>query len=167
MTTSYLIARWDGHKDSFPNLSYNLFEKSGHYPMFEEPALFDRRTFRLSGPRARVHSLTCEQQQEGTLLAQPVQGVGDLVTLAAAFMMMWALMSALSPNKSKSQAFERPAPLSATDIARRVLPAVSFIVCNDGERSSQGSGFFIGPGLVVTTFMSSRAEAIQPRLQGQ
>lgn len=34
---------WNGRKDSFPNLSYNLFEKSGHYPMFEEPALFDQK----------------------------------------------------------------------------------------------------------------------------
>jgi proline iminopeptidase len=34
---------WDGRKDSFPNLSYNLFEKSGHYPMFEEPALFEKK----------------------------------------------------------------------------------------------------------------------------
>lgn len=34
---------WDGRKDSFPNLSYHLFEKSGHYPMFEEPALFDKK----------------------------------------------------------------------------------------------------------------------------
>jgi proline iminopeptidase len=33
---------WDGRKDSFPNLSYNLFEKSGHYPMFEEHALFEK-----------------------------------------------------------------------------------------------------------------------------
>jgi serine protease Do len=45
---------------------------------------------------------------------------------------------------------ERAAPLSATDVARRVLPAVSFIVCDDGESSSQGSGFFVGPGLVIT-----------------
>jgi proline iminopeptidase len=36
---------WDGRKDSFPNLSYNLFEKSGHYPMFEEPALFEKKLF--------------------------------------------------------------------------------------------------------------------------
>lgn len=34
---------WDGRKDFFPNLSYNLFEKSGHYPMFEEPALFEKK----------------------------------------------------------------------------------------------------------------------------
>lgn len=34
---------WDGRKDSFPNLSFNLFEKSGHYPMFEEPALFNKK----------------------------------------------------------------------------------------------------------------------------
>lgn len=34
---------WKGRKDSFPNLSYNLFEKSGHYAMFEEPALFEQK----------------------------------------------------------------------------------------------------------------------------
>ena len=34
---------WEGRQDSFSNLSYNLFEKSGHYPMFEEPALFDKK----------------------------------------------------------------------------------------------------------------------------
>lgn len=34
---------WDGRKDSFPNLSYNLFEKSGHYPMFDEAALFQKK----------------------------------------------------------------------------------------------------------------------------
>jgi proline iminopeptidase len=40
----YLVpyTTWEGRKDSFPNLSYNLFEKSGHYPMFEEPALFSK-----------------------------------------------------------------------------------------------------------------------------
>ena len=41
----YLVpyTTWEGRKDSFPNLSYNLFEKSGHYPMFEEPALFSKK----------------------------------------------------------------------------------------------------------------------------
>jgi proline iminopeptidase len=34
---------WEGRKDSFPTFSYNLFEKSGHYPMFEEPQLFDQK----------------------------------------------------------------------------------------------------------------------------
>jgi proline iminopeptidase len=34
---------WDNLKDKFPNLSYNLFEKSGHYPMLEEQPLFDRK----------------------------------------------------------------------------------------------------------------------------
>jgi len=32
---------WDDRKDKLPNLSYNLFEKSGHFPMLEEQALFD------------------------------------------------------------------------------------------------------------------------------
>jgi proline iminopeptidase len=41
----YLVPyhRWDGRKDSFPKLSYNLFEKSGHYPMFDEAALFQKK----------------------------------------------------------------------------------------------------------------------------
>lgn len=34
---------WDDVKDKLPNLSYNLFEKSGHYPMLEEQALFDKK----------------------------------------------------------------------------------------------------------------------------
>jgi len=27
---------WDDYKDRGPDLSYHLFEKSGHWPMFEE-----------------------------------------------------------------------------------------------------------------------------------
>jgi proline iminopeptidase len=34
---------WEVRKNSFPNLSYNLFEKSGHYPMFDEAALFQKK----------------------------------------------------------------------------------------------------------------------------
>jgi proline iminopeptidase len=34
---------WDDKKDVLPNLSYNLFEKSGHFPMVEEQELFDRK----------------------------------------------------------------------------------------------------------------------------
>lgn len=32
---------WDARKNVLPNLSYNLFEKSGHFPMVEEQELFD------------------------------------------------------------------------------------------------------------------------------
>lgn len=32
---------WDEARDLLPNLSYHLFEKSGHFPMFEEHELFD------------------------------------------------------------------------------------------------------------------------------
>jgi pimeloyl-ACP methyl ester carboxylesterase len=39
------MTRGTGAKNSIPNFSYNLFEKSGHYPMFEEPGLFDRKLF--------------------------------------------------------------------------------------------------------------------------
>lgn len=34
---------WDDYKDKFPDLSYNLFEKSGHFPMLEERELFDKK----------------------------------------------------------------------------------------------------------------------------
>jgi proline iminopeptidase len=34
---------WDNVKDKFNNLSYNVFEKSGHYPMLEEWELFDKK----------------------------------------------------------------------------------------------------------------------------
>jgi len=34
---------WDNRKDKLSNLSINLFEKSGHFPMFEEQELFDRK----------------------------------------------------------------------------------------------------------------------------
>jgi proline iminopeptidase len=34
---------WDNRKDVLPNLSYNLFEKSGHFPMVEERELFDKK----------------------------------------------------------------------------------------------------------------------------
>ena len=34
---------WDNRKDVLPNLSYNLFEKSGHFPMVEEQELFDKK----------------------------------------------------------------------------------------------------------------------------
>ncbi len=51
------------------------------------PSRDTQRTFRPTGRRAQVPSLACEQQQEHALLAHSVQGVGDLVTLATAFMM--------------------------------------------------------------------------------
>ena len=34
---------WDERKDVLPNLSHNLFEKSGHFPMVEEQGLFDKK----------------------------------------------------------------------------------------------------------------------------
>jgi len=34
---------WNDRKEVLPNLSYNLFEKSGHFPMVEEQPLFDKK----------------------------------------------------------------------------------------------------------------------------
>lgn len=44
--------------------------------------------------------------------------------------------------------------MSATQIARKALPSVVLIVCaqNNSDEVSQGSGFFIEPGVVVTNY---------------
>lgn len=34
---------WDGAEEKLPGLSYNLFEKSGHYAPLEEKKLFDKK----------------------------------------------------------------------------------------------------------------------------
>ena len=33
---------WDSEREKIPNLSYHLFDRSGHYPMLEEQELFDQ-----------------------------------------------------------------------------------------------------------------------------
>lgn len=33
---------WDGVREDFPNLSYHVFDRSGHTPQLEEPARFDK-----------------------------------------------------------------------------------------------------------------------------
>ena len=40
---------WDNRQNILPNLSYNLFEKSGHFPMVEERELFDKRLIEWIG----------------------------------------------------------------------------------------------------------------------
>jgi len=42
--------------------------------------------------------------------------------------------------------------LSPTEIARRVLPSVVLISCDNGQETKQASGFLIGRGLVLTNF---------------
>lgn len=34
---------WDERKQALPHLSYHLFERSGHWPMLEESALFNQK----------------------------------------------------------------------------------------------------------------------------
>lgn len=75
-----------------------------------------------------------------------------LSLILGAAVILCGFRGAVAQQTRNRSAVSRPARLSATDIARHVLPAVALIVCDDGENSSQGSGFFIGPGLVVTNF---------------
>ena len=34
---------WDDRREMIQDLSYNLFERSGHFPMVEEQELFDQK----------------------------------------------------------------------------------------------------------------------------
>lgn len=45
-----------------------------------------------------------------------------------------------------------PVELSAQQIARRALPAVPLLICDDGKNISQGSGFFVRPGVLLTNY---------------
>ena len=41
--------------------------------------------------------------------------------------------------------------LSAEQIAKQYLPGVTLIICDDGKGNySQGSGFFVAPGMILT-----------------
>src|SRR5258708_30726006 len=73
-----------------------------------------------------------------------------LSLILGAAVILCGFRGAVAQQTRNRSAVSRPARLSATDIARHVLPAVALIVCDDGESSSQGSGFFVGPGLVIT-----------------
>jgi Trypsin-like serine proteases, typically periplasmic, contain C-terminal PDZ domain len=75
-----------------------------------------------------------------------------LLTLLIFAVIVFSCFDATSAQQDGRRVVSRERRLSAIDIARRVLPAVSLIVCDDGENVSQGSGFFIGPGLVITSF---------------
>lgn len=75
-----------------------------------------------------------------------------LASIISATLALCCFGGTTAPQNRNRAGVSRPAQLSATEIARRVLPAVSLIVCDNGESSSQGSGFFIGPGLVITNF---------------
>jgi S1-C subfamily serine protease len=45
-----------------------------------------------------------------------------------------------------------PRTLAAPEIARPTLPAVVMIECENGDEISQASGFFVRPGIVVTSY---------------
>lgn len=79
--------------------------------------------------------------------------VNSFLSLIICAAMVISAFDASSAKQNRNRISLSPSTqLSATDIARRVLPAVSFIECDNGKSSSQGSGFFVGPGLVVTNF---------------
>lgn len=52
------------------------------------------------------------------------------------------------PQSSGSQTSE----FSAQIVAARALPSVVLLICDDGSEVSQGSGFFVRPGVLVTNF---------------
>jgi serine protease Do len=72
--------------------------------------------------------------------------------LICAAILFSCMQSGILAQQNRNDSGARQGRLSAREIARRVLPAVSLIECDDGEDVSQGSGFFVGPGLVITNF---------------
>jgi hypothetical protein len=57
---------------------------------------------------------------------------------------------ALSQNR-RTREPSTPRDLPATEIARRVLPSVVLLTCDNRKETSQGSGVFVAPDLVITS----------------
>src|SRR5215212_1304970 len=65
------------------------------------------------------------------------------------------MSSALAFGQQGVQPARTPAPeLTARDIARIGLPAVAVVLCDDSDVDgvTQGSGFFVRPGILVTNY---------------
>lgn len=57
-----------------------------------------------------------------------------------------------SPSPASTPRTNSDYELSAKEVARLAMPSVVLIVSNNGNYASQGSGFFIKPGVVITNF---------------
>lgn len=81
-----------------------------------------------------------------------------LSVVATCFLAITTHVVAQRP-RTGSQGPRRPSPkvpqnqtLSPQELASYALPAVGLVICSDGENISQGSGFFISPGLLITNY---------------
>lgn len=75
--------------------------------------------------------------------------------LISAFIVTFSLIAPTSYAQRRGSVAQNPPSggvLSAQQIARRALHAVTLLVCDDGERASLGSGFFIRPGVLLTNY---------------
>lgn len=52
-------------------------------------------------------------------------------------------------RRTREPSIQRDLP--ATEIARRVLPSVVLLTCDNRKETSQGSGVFVAPDLVITS----------------
>jgi hypothetical protein len=76
--------------------------------------------------------------------------VSTLLTLGLCSLATGIVLAAPAQRGAGASASQELRP---QDIARRSFPSVVLIVCDSGgEGASQGSGFFVAPGLVVTNF---------------
>ncbi len=68
------------------------------------------------------------------------------------FIFLVVLLSAITQSvQSQGKIAPIKPVLTAEQIAERFLPGVALIVCDDGKgKYSQGSGFFIAPGMILT-----------------
>lgn len=87
-----------------------------------------------------------------------------ILSLAVLVSLFWAVVfsSHVSAQRSRtpsqragrprSPAPKTPRTLSPEELATYALPAVGLVVCSDGQSVSQGSGFFVSPGVLVTNY---------------
>jgi pimeloyl-ACP methyl ester carboxylesterase len=53
---------WDARRADFPSATFQVFERSGHFPMLEEQALFDQRLFEWFGQHDPPWRMTVPQE---------------------------------------------------------------------------------------------------------
>jgi S1-C subfamily serine protease len=75
-----------------------------------------------------------------------------IINLTLLFFLLGTLVQqAESQTKKRSIKTDEPKKLTAEQIAKKYLPSVVLIVCDDGAGSySQGSGFFVKEGVILT-----------------
>jgi len=82
----------------------------------------------------------------------PGLGHSTLVVVVTVLLSWSYLRPSYGQGQSAGPPSETVRSLSAQEVARRALPAVVLLVCDNGENGTQASGFFVRPGVLVTNY---------------